>query len=168
MNPRLFELFPDGIGFNIIQATLASAGLEQRFLKKLLLARRAAEPAFLFRVFLRHGPKHPRIISIQPVRQPMGTRREQGGMRVRAYRSNLTHKKAERVERHPQSAIPYRSILLDVALQDAVERRAVRRRRPWGGPPGPRGSPRTPSSHQDHFRPNGQAGQGAGRGPERH
>jgi hypothetical protein len=42
MDPRLAELFPEDIGFDIVKCAVASAGLEQRLLKELLLARLAA------------------------------------------------------------------------------------------------------------------------------
>ena len=105
MNPRLLELLPDGIRFDIVLNSV------------------------LLRIIRRHYPNHQRIVCIDSVRQPMGARREEGGMRIRAYGANLFNKAAERIERHPQSTVPDRSILLDVALEDGVEGRAVGRRR---------------------------------------
>src|SRR5712692_360343 len=43
----------------------------------------------------------------------MGARREEGGMRIRAYGADLFHKATERIERHPHGGVPDRSILLD-------------------------------------------------------
>jgi hypothetical protein len=44
-----------------------------------------------------------------------------------AHRSNLFDKASERREIRSQGAIPYRSIFLNVALQDGVESSDVRR-----------------------------------------
>src|SRR5260221_12018487 len=105
MNPRLLELLPDGIRFDIVLNSV------------------------LLRIIRRHYPNHQRIVCIDSVRQPMGARREEGGMRIRAYGADLFHKAAERIERHPTAA--YRTLPFSStgALQDGVEGRAVRRRR---------------------------------------
>ena len=76
MNPRLFELLPNGAGFDIFQSAAASAGFECGLYEKLIPAGQAAEPGFLFRLFLHHGPNHQGIIGIDPEGEPVSPRRE--------------------------------------------------------------------------------------------
>jgi len=127
MDPGLAELFTDSVGFHIVERAIASTHLEFRQVKKLPLAQNITQPVFFLRILFRHGPYDQRIVSIQPISQPMGARREQRRVRIRAHRADLLHKAVERLDVSLYRRVLHRAVLENVALENCVERRGVGR-----------------------------------------
>src|SRR5207248_3735934 len=90
-------------------------------------ADKTSEAVFFFRILLRHRPKYECVVSVQPICQPMGARRKQGRMRIRAHQSDLFDEAAERPDPRSQIGVLHRAIVEDVALQNGVQRSRIRR-----------------------------------------